>query len=188
MNEIITAASTKPFGFTPFNPGPGMGGHCIPIDPVFISWIGKKYNFRTKFIDLGSEINKYVTNWTYEKIIQHKPNLKKKSFLVIGAAYKKNINDCRESPSLKIIQKISLNKNFKVTYFDPYIPVITLKNKKIMKSIKKLSAKILKSYDNVIILTDHDMINYNFILKNSKIIFDTRGVYESITNKKIIKL
>ena len=80
MNEIITAASTKPFGFTPFKPGPGMGGHCIPIDPVFISWIGKKYNFRTRFIDLGSKINKYVTNWTYKKIIQVNPNLKKKKF------------------------------------------------------------------------------------------------------------
>ena len=188
MNEIITAASTKPFGFTPFKPGPGMGGHCIPIDPVFISWIGKKYNFRTRFIDLGSKINKYVTNWTYQKIIQHNPDLKKKSFLIIGAAYKKNINDCRESPSLEIIQKILQKKIFKVDYFDPYIPKIKLKNKKILKSIEKLSGKILNKYDYVVILTDHDALNYNLILKNSKIIFDTRGVYESIINKKIIKL
>lgn len=188
MNEIITASSTKPFGFTPFKPGPGMGGHCIPIDPVFISWIGKKYNFKTKSIDLASKINKYVTNWTYQKITQYNPNLKKKSFLVIGAAYKKNINDYRESPSLEIIHKISLKKNYKVDYFDPFIPIIMIRNKKIMRSIEKLSAKVLRAYDYVIILTDHDILNYDLILKNSKIIFDTRGAYESITNKKIIKL
>ena len=188
MNEIITASSTKPFGFTPFKPGPGMGGHCIPIDPVFISWIGKKYNFKTKSIDLASKINKYVTNWTYQKITQYNPNLKKKSFLVIGAAYKKNINDYRESPSLEIIHKISLKKNYKVDYFDPFIPIIMIRNKKIMRSIEKLSAKVLSAYDYVIILTDHDILNYDLILKNSKIIFDTRGAYESITNKKIIKL
>ena len=188
MHEIMSAASTKPFGFKPFQPGPGMGGHCIPIDPVFISWVGKKYNFKTKFIDLGTKINKYVTNWTYQKIIQHNPNVKKKFFLVIGVAYKKNINDYRESPSLQIIQKILKKKEFKINYFDPYIPEIKLQNNKTIRSIKNISKKILKTYDCVIILTDHDVINYNLILKNSKIIFDTRGVYESIINKKIIKI
>ena len=188
MNEIISAASTKPFGFTPFKPGPGMGGHCIPIDPVFISWVGKKFNYRTKFIDLGTKINKYVTDWTFRKIIQHNPKIIKKNFLVIGVAYKKNINDYRESPSIEIIKKILKTKNFKIDYFDPYIPEIKLENNQKMKSIKNISKKILQKYSCVIILTDHDNINYNLVLKNSKIIFDTRGVYESIINNKIIKI
>ena len=188
MNEIISAASTKPFGFTPFKPGPGMGGHCIPIDPVFISWVGKKFNYRTKFIDLGTKINKYVTDWTFRQIIKHNPKIIRKSFLVIGVAYKKNINDYRESPSVEIIKKISKTKNFKIDYFDPYIPEIKLKNNQKMKSIKNISKKILQKYSCVIILTDHDNVNYNLILKNSKIIFDTRGVYESIINNKIIKI
>ena len=187
MNEVVAAASTKPFGFTKFSPGPGMGGHCIPIDPVFISWIGKKYNFTTKFIDLSVKINRKVADWIFNKIYNYRFKSKKKSFLVLGLAYKKNINDSRESPAVYIIKKLLKNKNLKIDYFDPYIPEIKIGNK-IIKSIINISAKILKGYSAVIIFTDHDNINYKKILKNSNIIFDTRGVYAGVNSPKIIKL
>jgi len=187
FHNVIEAASTKPFGFTKFIPGPGTGGHCIPIDPIFISWTAKKYNFKTNFIDLSANINQEVTTWTINKIKNFLRQIKKKKkILILGVAYKKDVNDLRESASLKIFKKIDKIKNVNLKFYDTYIKSIRI-NKKIIKSIK-MDYKKLKSFDCVIILTDHSNLNYNLIKKFSKKIIDTRGVYKSSSSDKILHI
>jgi UDP-N-acetyl-D-glucosamine dehydrogenase len=181
ISEVINAAKTKPFGFTPFSPGPGVGGHCIPIDPLFISYVAKKFNVKSDFIELARKVNLETTEWVINKI---KKNIKKNSkILILGAAYKKNIDDWRESPTVKIISK--LKKFYTVTYYDPYISEIFINSKPFL-SVKNLSYANLKNYSGIVIATDHDYFNYNKILKYSKIIFDTRNSFSGKFNKKII--
>jgi UDP-N-acetyl-D-glucosamine dehydrogenase len=182
IHEIINAAKTKPFGFKPFAPGPGVGGHCIPIDPLFISWIAKKNGEKSDFIDLSRNINLKVTKWVINKIINHSES--KKKILIIGVAYKKDIDDYRESPALNIINVLK-KKNFHVSYYDPYIDKILI-DKKLIFSLKKLNFKKLNDFDSVVIITDHSNIRYDLILKNSNRIFDTRGVYGKYKDSKII--
>lgn len=187
FHNVIEAASTKPFGFTKFIPGPGTGGHCIPIDPIFISWTAKKYKFKTKFIELSADTNKKITFWTINKIKDFiNKSTKTKKLLFLGLAYKKDVNDIRESASIKIFKKIRLMKNVKVDFYDSYIKNILIK-KKLFKSIN-LSYKELKNYDYVIILTDHSNLNYSLIKKFSKKIIDTRGVYKSSSSNKILHI
>jgi UDP-N-acetyl-D-glucosamine dehydrogenase len=182
--EVIKAASTKPFGFQTFYPGPGLGGHCIPIDPFYLTWKAKEFDFNTKFIELAGEINShmpnYVVNRLQEVFNKSKLSIFGKKILILGLSYKKNIDDIRESPSLRII-KLLLEKGCKVCYSDKFfkkIPNTTeLKNKKI-KNIY-LNKKNLNLFDGCIIVTDHDYYNYDFIRKNSKIIIDTRNVYNN---------
>jgi UDP-N-acetyl-D-glucosamine dehydrogenase len=182
IHEIINAAKTKPFGFKPFAPGPGVGGHCIPIDPLFISWIAKKNGEKSDFIDLSRNINLKVTKWVINKIINHSES--KKKILILGVAYKKDIDDYRESPALNIINVLKKN-NFHVSYYDPYIDKVLI-DKKLIFSLKKLNFKKLSDFDSVVIITDHSNIRYDLILKNSNRIFDTRGVYGKYKNSKII--
>ena len=186
FHNVIEAASTKPFGFKKFIPGPGTGGHCIPIDPIFISWTAKKYNFKTKFIELSANVNQKVTLWTINKIKDFLKNVKKKKILILGVAYKKDVNDLRESASIKIFEKIKKIKNVRVSYYDSYIKNIKI-NKKNIKSIR-LNYRKLKNYDCVIILTDHSNLNYNLVKKFSKKIIDTRGVYKSSSSNKILHI
>ena len=183
IHDVISAASTKPFGFTTFNPGPGVGGHCIPIDPLFMSWYAKKNALSADFIELARKKNLNITNWVTREIIKVLNNLKlnKPKILIIGVAYKENINDYRESPSLKIIEKIK-NSNNRVDYFDPFISEIFLNKKKIF-SIKNLNS--ISSYDLVILATNHSNLPYNKILDQSKILMDTRGQYKGNKSKKI---
>lgn len=181
ISEVINAAKTKPFGFTPFNPGPGVGGHCIPIDPLFISYVAKKYNVKSNFIELARKVNLETTEWVINKI---KRNINKNSkILIFGAAYKKNIDDWRESPTVKIISK--LEKFYNVTYYDPYISEIFINSKPFL-SLKKLNYINLKNYSGIVIATDHDCFDYNKILKYSKIIFDTRNSFSNKFSEKII--
>lgn len=189
--EIIEAAKTKPFGFNAFYPGPGLGGHCIPIDPYLLTWKAKQYDINTKFIELSADINNSMPNFVLEKINKGL-NLIGKSFsnskiLIIGVAYKKNINDIRESPALKIIDKLIQNHS-NVIYHDKFIQSfeIEVKKKKFIKfKSKDLSLKNLKKIDLVCIVTDHDYIDYNILKKNVKIIVDCRGKYKK--NKFILK-
>ncbi len=183
VHKIIDAASSKPFGFRPFSPGPGVGGHCIPIDPLYLSWVSKKKNYEPKFIKLSVEINKNITLWTLKKILKILKGKKKKKILVIGLSYKKDVNDLRESPSVRIFNKL-INKGFKVDYHDPYIDNY-LFGKKIFKSVK---IEKLSKYQCVIILTDHSNVNYKKILLNSKKIIDTRGKFIKKFNKKVIHI
>ncbi len=181
INEIIDAADTKPFGFQAFQPGPGVGGHCIPIDPYYLSWVAKKNNLKSNFVDLAGKVNDEMPNW----IIRESLKIKKiKKALILGVAYKKNIDDVRESPALEFI-KILNQKKIKTNYFDPYIKKLKLKKNKILKSVKLQN---LKYYDIIYIITDHDCIDYKKIKNNAKLIIDTRNVFKKEIKDKIIKL
>ncbi|HSW54468.1 MAG TPA: nucleotide sugar dehydrogenase [Ignavibacteriaceae bacterium] len=191
--EVIAAASTKPFGFKPFYPGPGLGGHCIPIDPFYLTWKAREFEINTKFIELAGEINThqpyYVVERSVEALNKFKKALNGSKVLILGAAYKKDIDDMRESPSLKLIE-IYREKGATVDYYDPLIPVLpkTRHYNYNMKSVK-LSKENLKSYDLLVLSTDHSMLDYKFIAQNSKLIVDSRNAFESrgIKSKNIFK-
>jgi len=179
--EVINAASTKPFGYHPFYPGPGLGGHCIPIDPFYLTWKAREYEVNTKFIELAGEINTYqpyyVVTRTMEILNDHGKSLKGSKVLILGAAYKKNIDDMRESPSLKLIE-ILRSKGAEVDYNDPYVPKLpaTRKYNFDMNSVE-LTNDNLNKYDLILLSTDHDDYDYDFIMKNSKIVIDTRNAF-----------
>ena len=177
INEALDLAGTKPFGFTKFVPGPGYGGHCIPLDPFYLYWLAKKNNFDLKFIKTSGIINKETTNWITRKVVNFikTKNIKlfKKKILIIGVAYKQNIDDTRESPAFKLAQKFK-NKGFNFDYSDPYIKKIIF-NKKIKKS-KKITKKLLKKYPVVLIVTDHNKFDYKLISREAKYIFDSRNI------------
>lgn len=179
--EVIDAAATKPFGFTPFYPGPGLGGHCIPIDPFYLTWKAKEYGVHTRFIELAGQTNWAMPEWVIGKVVDAL-NSKAKSvngskILLLGLAYKKNIEDLRESPSIELI-KILNKKGAKVYYSDPYIPsYVTESEPKIKMESVSLSEKVLSEMDCVVVATDHDVFDYELIQKTSQLIVDTRGRY-----------
>jgi len=187
--EVINAASTKPFGFAPYYPGPGLGGHCIPIDPYYLTWKAKQVGIDTQFIKLAGEINTSMPEYVIEKIIielkKIRKNINKSKILILGLAYKKNIGDTRESPSLNIIDKL-INLGAKVDYSDPYIFDFpkTRKYKIDLKSVK-LTSTVINSYEIVALITDHDFFDYDMIKKNAKKIIDTRGRFSP--GSKIIR-
>lgn len=191
--EVIEAASTKPFGFQAFYPGPGLGGHCIPIDPFYLTWKAREFEINTKFIELAGEINTYMPYYVVEKarevLNKVKKSLNGSKVLILGASYKKDIDDMRESPSLKLIEIIK-ESGAKVDYNDPYVPKLprTRKYQFDMKSVA-LSKKNLANYDLVLLSTDHTVYDYKFIEANSKIILDTRNAFEKagVKSKKIFK-
>jgi UDP-N-acetyl-D-glucosamine dehydrogenase len=186
--EVIAAASTKPFGFKAFYPGPGLGGHCIPIDPFYLTWKAREFELNTKFIELAGEINTYQPYYVVERSMEVMNNFKRalngSKILILGAAYKKDIDDMRESPSLKLIE-IFREKGAEVDYHDPLIHKLprTRKYKFDMESVE-LTTLTLKKYDLVVVSTDHSVFDYNFISDNSKIIIDTRNAFESRGIKK----
>ena len=181
IHDVVESAGTKPFGFKKFAPGPGVGGHCIPIDPIFMKWIATKYKHKTQFIDLGAKMNIQVTDWIINKIIKLINKKKNVKCLVLGVAYKADINDTRESPSIKIIKKLSTIKNCKVDFMDPYVDRIKI-NSLLLKS-KKVSN--FRSYDLTILCTDHYKFNYKKILDESRKIVDTRGKFKDSKLSKI---
>lgn len=179
--EVIEAAKTKPYGFTAFYPGPGVGGHCIPVDPFYLSWKAKEYDFRTKFIELAGEINSNMPSFVIEKIRrilnQKRKCLNGANILIFGISYKKDVSDVRESPALKIIEFLQKEQT-NIYYYDPYVPVISI-NFKSYKSIKLVNKK-LEKMDVTVIITDHSVIDYKFIAKHSQQILDTRNVYKKM--------
>lgn len=191
--EVIEAAKTKPFGFQAFYPGPGLGGHCIPIDPFYLTWKAREYDVSTKFIELAGEINTYQPYFVVQKVIEalndNNKTLRDSKILVLGVAYKKNVDDMRESPALKLIDILS-EKNAIVDYNDPYCPIIpkTRKYDFGLKSID-LTKENLEKYDLVLILTDHDDYDFNFIYENAKLIVDTRNAIKinGLVNGKVYK-
>lgn len=180
INRVIKLASTKPFGYKPFFPGPGVGGHCIPIDPYYLYWRAKKFGQEAKFIKLAGDINIETTNWTVKntiKILHGTKSKKRKKVLVLGVAYKKNIEDIRESAAIKIIDDLR-KKNFLVDFSDPHIKLKGDKHiQKIIGKSKliKISKNNLLNYDCVILVTDHDDFDYKLITRYSKILIDTRN-------------
>jgi len=187
--EVINAAATKPFGFTAFYPGPGLGGHCIPIDPFYLTWKAKKIGVDTKFIELAGEINTKMPEYVIHKIgfalKDVDKTILKSKILILGLAYKKNVDDTRESPSLEIIHKLTKLGAY-VECCDPYVNLFPkIKKYNIQLHTKKLDATILQNSDVVVLITDHDIFDYELIQKNAKIIVDTRGRFNK--NKNIIK-
>ena len=183
--KVIDLASTKNFGFQKFLPGPGLGGHCIPIDPYYLSWISKKKGYDPKFIPLAGKINTMMPLWVVNKMLSNLKSPKQK-ILILGVAYKKNVDDDRESPSFEIM-KILRKKKINFEYNDPYFDKIRKgrQNKIIKKSII-LNKNNLKKFSAVLVVTDHDKYDYKFIAQNSKIVFDTRGVYKKFAFKNIV--
>jgi len=187
--EVIEAASTKPFGFMPFYPGPGVGGHCIGKDPLYLYWKAKYFGFRSRFIKLASDIitsmPEYVVGRLEELLKLKNIGFKKARILVVGVTYKKDIKDLRKSPSVDIID-ILQKRSIAVSYFDSLIPYLKL-NHINLKSIELKKAE-LEKFDCVVIATDHSSVDYAFLLKNSTLIFDTRCVYKHTKDKKVVKL
>lgn len=181
--EVINAAKTKPFGFQAFYPGPGLGGHCIPIDPFYLTWKAREFDISTKFIELAGEINTmqpyYVVTRTMEFLNEAGKTLKGSKILLLGASYKKNIDDMRESPSLKLIE-ILREKGAIVDYSDPFVPKLpkTRKYSYDMNSIE-LTIENIKRYDVLLLSTDHDVFDYKLIAKAASIIVDTRNAFGS---------
>jgi len=186
--EVIEAAATKPFGFQPFYPGPGLGGHCIPVDPFYLSWKAKEWDFRTRFIELAGEIN---TNMPYhvlesvgKALNQHKKALNGAKVLVLGLAYKKDIDDLRESPSLTIIELLQKD-GAQVSYNDPYFPTVG-KGRKYDLQMKCAPLENLGQYDCVLIVTDHSDYDYAAIVRESQLVVDTRNATRGIKSPKIV--
>ena len=184
--EIIDAASTKPFGFMPFYPGPGLGGHCIPIDPHYLSWKLKSLNYYARFIELAGEINSKMPEYVVERIIgllnrRTAKALNKSNILVLGVAYKRDIKDLRESPALDVI-KLLEDKGARVVYNDPYVP--TFKWKGGIAKSSKLTVALVKRADLVVILTDHTDFNYQWVVDNAQLIFDSRNATKKVTKNR----
>jgi len=183
--EVIDAAKSKPFGFMPFYPGPGVGGHCIPVDPVYLSWKAKEFDFHTRFIELAAEINSNMPYYVISKLFRllHGKPLNKCKVLILGAAFKRDISDMRNSPSLKVMDLLK-NEDVNYIYNDPYVPTLDG-----MRSVK-LTEKLLKSMDAVVILTDHSAYDYNWIVANTKLVLDTRNATKEVSKHRdrIVKI
>jgi len=183
--EVIDAAKTKPFGFMPFYPGLGVGGHCIPDDPLYLYWKAKHHGFASKFIKLSADINSSMPAYI---IVCLKENLKKNSlknakFLLLGVTYKKDVKDLRKSPPLKLFELLKAEGST-VDYYDPIIPYLDILG--IKADSIELTPEKLKQYDCVLVTTDHSKVDYPFILKHAKKVYDIRNVYKNIINSKII--
>jgi UDP-N-acetyl-D-glucosamine dehydrogenase len=179
--EVIRAAATKPFGFVPYYPGPGLGGHCIPIDPFYLTWKAREYGVHTRFIELAGEINSAMPKWVVQKLADALNDrslaLRGSRILVLGVAYKKNVDDPRESPCIELMELLQ-GKGAEIAYSDPHIPVFPRMREHYfdLKSVE-LTPDSLAAYDCVLIGTNHDLFDYELIKKHAKLIIDTRGVY-----------
>ena len=187
--EIIDAASTKPFGFHPFYPGPGLGGHCIPVDPFYLSWKAREFDFRTKFIELAGEVNVampyHVVAATVGALNRQKKAINGSKVLVLGVAYKKDIDDLRESPALTIIELLQA-EGASVSYNDPYFPFVG-RGRKYDLQMKCVPLDNLGQYDCVLIVTDHSDYDYRTILRDSKLVIDSRNAMRGIKSEKIVR-
>lgn len=191
--EVIEAASTKPFGFTPFYPGPGMGGHCIPIDPYYLSWKAQEYDFATRFILLAGEINVHIPYYVVTKIQdalnERGKNIKGAKILILGVAYKKDVDDARESPALTIMDLLN-KKGASLLYHDPFIPVLPPFRKYSFKlKSTPLTRSLLHRIDAAVVVTDHSQIDYEWVVANAPLTIDTRNATKNLKRwkKKIVK-
>jgi UDP-N-acetyl-D-glucosamine dehydrogenase len=181
--EVVDAAATKPFGFTPYYPGPGLGGHCIPIDPFYLTWKAREYGLHTRFIELSGEVNQAMPEYVLSKLmdglnVRGKP-LNGSKVLVLGIAYKKNVDDMRESPSVEIMELIEAKGGI-VGYSDPHVPVFPkMREHHFDLSSEPLTVETLQAYDAVILATDHDKFDYELIRTHAKVIVDSRGKYRT---------
>lgn len=183
--EVIRAASTKPFGFMPFYPGPGLGGHCIPIDPFYLTWKAREYGVSTKFIELAGEVNTAMPGYVIDKVVsalnEQGKSVKRSRILLLGLAYKKNVDDTRESPSLELLVRLQA-MGAEVEYSDPHVPKIPKLRRFTfdMQSVP-LTPERIATYDLVLVVTDHDAFDWRTIAANAQAIVDTRGKYEPLS-------
>ncbi|MDD5195559.1 MAG: nucleotide sugar dehydrogenase [Candidatus Omnitrophica bacterium] len=186
--EVIEAAKTKPFGFMPFYPGPGLGGHCIPIDPLYLSWKAKKLGFKTKMIDLASYINRYMPEYVTERVealLKAKGvAFTKAKILILGVTYKKDVKDLRESPALEIIELFQ-KKGARVSFYDPFIPYLKING--INSKGIALNPRSLGEFDCMVVITDHSSVDYEQIKKHAALIFDTRNIYKK-NSENVVRL
>jgi UDP-N-acetyl-D-glucosamine dehydrogenase len=187
--EVINAASTKPFGFQPFYPGPGLGGHCIPVDPYYLSWKAKAWDFQTRFIELAGEINSampyHVVSYVSKALSRQRKALNGAKVLVLGVAYKKDIDDLRESPALTIIELLQKD-GAQVSYNDPYFPLIG-KGRHYDLQMKCVPVDDVSKYDCVLIVTDHSDYDYAWIAQHSPLVVDTRNAMKGIQGDNIVR-
>ncbi|MCX8072470.1 MAG: nucleotide sugar dehydrogenase [Candidatus Binatia bacterium] len=191
--EVIDAAATKPFGFTPFYPGPGLGGHCIPIDPFYLSWKAREYELTTRFIELAGEINHAMPAFVIGKLAdalnERQKSLKGARILVLGVAYKKDLDDTRESPALRLIDLL-LRKGARVSYHDPYVPYLKRsRNYDFNMASVPLTRDELERADAVVVATDHSVFDYEFIVEASQLVIDTRNATRHVRNgrEKVVR-
>ncbi len=180
--EVIDAAATKPFGFKAFYPGPGLGGHCIPIDPFYLTWKAREFGLHTRFIELAGEVNTAMPDYVIAKVgaglNKHSKSIKGSKILILGVAYKKNVDDMRESPSVELIEKLN-DLGALVEYHDPYVPVLPVMRKHDLDmSSQDFSSDDLQQYDCVVVATDHDNVNYE-LLGGCELVVDTRGILDA---------
>jgi UDP-N-acetyl-D-glucosamine dehydrogenase len=180
MWEVVDAAKTKPFGFMPFYPGPGLGGHCIPIDPFYLSWKAREYDFHTEFIELAGKVNEnmpyYVVTRTMQALNNHQKSLAGSRILVLGVAYKRDIDDMRESPAIKVTELL-LDKNADLVYHDPYVEEFSVAGRDIPSV--PLTAEELEKTDAVVIITDHSNVDYDLVVEKAPLILDTRNALKT---------
>lgn len=185
--EVVALAATKPYGFMPFYPGPGLGGHCIPVDPFYLTWKARQYDFATKFIELAGEINTqmpyYVVSLISEALSSRKIALTGAKILVLGVTYKRDVPDIRESPALKIIELLE-KKRSRVFYHDSFVPAVTVKN----KTYRSVKLKDLNQFHCLVLVTNHSCYDIKKIVRQSRLFVDTRGATGASKNKKIFKL
>lgn len=188
--EVVDAAKTKPYGFQAFYPGPGLGGHCIPLDPYYLSWKAREYGFHTSMIESSMMINDQMPDYCVERAAKilnnHEKSMKNAKVLVLGVAYKQDIDDYRESPALRVIEGLKREQAL-VDYYDPFIPHYRYKGE-ITTGIKEISPEIIASYDLIMITAAHTKIDYAMIQKNAKAIFDTKNVMKNITDRNNIEI
>ena len=189
IHEVINAAATKPFGFTPYYPGPGLGGHCIPIDPFYLTWKAREYQIHTKFIELAGEINAGMPEWVVNKISlglnKRGKSILNSKVLLLGIAYKKNVDDVRESPSVRIMELLE-ERGAIVCYSDPHVPIFPLMREHSfdLESIE-LTPDAITQYDCILLATDHDRFELDMIQKHAQLIVDTRGVFDKLADNVI---
>jgi len=185
--EVVDAASTKPFGFMPFYPGPGIGGHCILIDPYYLAWMAREYDFVTNFITLAAEINEdmpfYVRSMVIREIAKQPITMSDAKVLILGMAFKRDVSDLRHSPALKVAELLKEDGIKNIYYFDPFIPQIDIGTETI-KSEKQLTAAMIKKFDIVVITTDHSIFDFNMIAKNAKVVIDTRNACKKVPGNR----
>jgi len=187
--EVIDAAASKPFGFTPYYPGPGLGGHCIPIDPFYLTWKAREYGLNTRFIELSGEVNRampeYVVGKLTDGLNQHGKAIKGALVLILGVAYKKNVDDMRESPAAEIMKKIR-ERGGNITYSDPHVPTFPqMRNYQFDLKSQYLTPETLAEQDAVVLVTDHDRFDYDLIKTHARLIIDSRGVYRKAAENVI---
>jgi len=187
--EVVDAAKTKPFGFMPFYPGPGLGGHCIPIDPFYLSWKARQYDFHTEFIELSGKVNESMPYYVIQRLMDalntHRKSLAGARILVLGVAYKADIDDMRESPAIRVTELL-LEKSADVVYHDPWVEKFSVRGADVPSV--ELTAEEIAASDAVLVITNHSNIDYHLVVRNAKLILDTRNALKAFDDNKVVRL